>query len=316
MRLLIVGGAGFIGCEVVRQALERGMEVVVLDSDRRLRRVADLTQSVRRIPFDFGRDRLTSSIKILPDDVVVHLAWTSVPASSMECPVIDVGSNVVASVQLFQDIADAQAARVVFASSGGTVYGNLDLESVTENHPTNPTSMYGASKLAVEKYLAVFLKLSGVSLRIGNPYGPYQFRGGGVGAAAKFVSAVQSGQEITIYGDGSTARDYIAVSDVVRAILLACRHEVPAGEYNVGTGECCSLNTLLELVFACSGKKTAVRYLPGRDFDVRRIALDSSKLNSICSWVPTCSLLDGVTSLVNAYRERVPIRPIAREMLK
>ncbi len=297
MRVAIVGGAGFIGCAVAGALAQRGWQPMLLDSATRLARVVDFQPEVPRREFDFSADAHAASA-IDGADAVIHLGCTTDPARSMSSLAFDSDSNIGPSLRLFEAAVRGGARRVIFASSGGTVYGAPLQLPVREDAPTNPLSAYGVSKLSIEKYLALFASLRGVSLRIANPYGPLQLRGAAVGVIARYVQAVKRGQALEVWGDGKTIRDYIAIEDVAEAFACALVEDaLPAGAYNIGSGNGTSLDGVISTIFGISGHHVPVQYLPARSFDVPEIVLDSSLFSRLASWSPRVPLHEGVARL-------------------
>ena len=192
----------------------------------------------------------------------------------------------------------------MFASSGGTVYGALSTIPATEDHPLRPISAHGVSKLAVESYLEVARResgLSSISLRIGNLYGPGQSRDRMFGAVTQFASRALSGEPIRIFGDGSVTRDYVFIDDVVDALILAgnSRH---TGPFNIGTGVGHSLNDVATIVAAAAGHALAIERLGGRPFDVPVSILDPSRANAAFGWQARMTFSEGVRKTLHAMR--------------
>lgn len=300
MRVLITGGGGFLGRAIIGQLLDAGTNVVVLDLPARL---GGLPGCDTR-PFDFSREPLALSRHARAGDRLLHLGCTSHPAASMADPAGDVEANVASSIRLFQAAAAAGVDRVVFASSGGTVYGRIDELPVEESHVTQPLSAYGVSKLAVEHYLELFPGLRGISLRVANPYGAGQLEGTPVGAIAHFINSALRDVPIEIWGDGKIVRDYIAVEDVAAAFALAlAAPELAAGPYNIGTGRGTSLNDVLDLLSAISGRTLDVRHGQARNYDVPAIVLDSARFSRATGWSARIGLEDGVRRLWETARQ-------------
>jgi UDP-glucose 4-epimerase len=242
-------------------------------------------------------------------DAVVHLACTTSPARSMEMMAWDAETNITPSLYLFEAAVRAGVERVVFSSSGGTVYGAPEALPVQESAPTRPRSAYGVSKLAIENYLGLHSQLRGISLRVANPYGAFQLRGASVGLLAKAVAAVKAGEAIEIWGDGSVVRDYIAINDVISAFHAAITAAaLPAGAYNIGSGVGYSVNEILAAVFEVIGRDVPVRYLVGRPYDVSAIYLDCSRFTLATSWRPRKALQDGIVDMWCAAGGEIPDR--------
>ncbi|HBK44985.1 MAG TPA: hypothetical protein DDZ67_00830 [Xanthomonadaceae bacterium] len=292
MRVMIHGGAGFIGTSVAERLRSLGDEVVIADRASRLARSGE---EIRRYTcVDLGAGRIDYS----GIDALIYLSSATLPATSMGSLSYDAEANIAPSLRIMEDAAEAGVPQVVFASSGGTVYGKATVLPIRETHPTHPLSAYGVSKLALERYLEILGRQSGVrtvSLRIANPYGPNQFRGAGVGAIAQFMHLISQGQAIHVWGDGSVVRDYLHVDDVADAFIAVCHAPVlDAGQYNVGSGGGVSLNELIDRIMRISGARCEIIYEDARSFDVPAVALDSGKLHDAVGWHPRIDLDRGL----------------------
>lgn len=299
--VLITGGSGFLGSSIVRRLLAADPSVLVTILDQKTPAEV-LEEFPGRIRHD---ERSISEFLAAPRDwqfeTIVHMAWASHPATSMKFPVQDLDANVSLGIRLLESCARLGARRLIFSSSGGTVYGELNCERASEIHPTNPVSIYGAAKLAFESYGQVIGRRDGfdvVSLRIANPYGPYQLRGVPVGSIANFLLAAREDRPITLFGDGSIVRDYISVDDVAEAFCLAARvPDLAPGPYNISTGIGSSLTQIIELVEQVSGRELMVDRQPNRGFDVPRNVLEWNLFGSATGWRPTTSLNKGVATM-------------------
>jgi len=301
-RVVIVGGAGFLGTALARRFGQGGHRVLVADLAERLAAAADRLQGIETAILDFPD--LTGIERVLEGaDVLVHLACTSTPASSMVSFARDVADNIVPSVDLFEKAGKAGVPRVIFASSGGTVYGTPVSLPVSEDAAGNPLSGYGASKLAIENYLSLAAArdgFTGISMRIGNPYGSFQLRGAAIGVIANYLSRVRRGEAPEVWGDGGIVRDYIHIDDVADAFLEAL--EVPdlaSGAYNIGSGVGVSINTIWEMIRAVTGTDLSLQYRQSRSFDVAAIVLDIARFRAATGWAPRIDLHDGITGLWN-----------------
>lgn len=288
MRIALIGGAGFIGLAAARAMRAAGHEPVVLDTGRRLQRcAADLagthTITVETLDFPGLRGALRGA------DAAVLLAWSSIPATSMQSIPGDAAETVVAALRAVEAVGQAGVGRLVFISSGGAVYGPTRSLPVDEEHPTHPISAYGAGKLAVEKYLPLFQdSLSSVALRLSNPFGPYQLRGTPIGVIAGFARAMAAGAPVQVWGDGSVVRDFLDVEDAAEAILAATDPaRTPPGVFNVSSAVGRSLNEVLQALVEVSGVEPVVERTPGRPFDVPAVVLSHARLTETCGWRPT-----------------------------
>lgn len=232
-------------------------------------------------------------------EVVYHFASTTIPKTSNDDPIYDVRSNVVDTLGLLEACVAAGVRKVVFASSGGTVYGPPRMVPISEDHPTDPITSYGIVKLAVEKYLNLFHHLYGLdyaALRISNPYGPYQDPAGQQGAVAVFLHRLHTGRKITIWGDGGVVRDYLYIEDLVEALVLGGVTETRRKVLNVGSGRGVSLKDLISHIFQATDKDTAVEYLPGRALDVPANVLDVERVREELGWIPQTGLSEGLAA--------------------
>jgi UDP-glucose 4-epimerase len=294
---VVLGGAGFLGSHVAEALLAEGKRVRIFD--RKNVDLKNLEGMTGRWDF-VGGDFLSESDQgtaIDGADTVFHLVSTTIPASSNQDPVFDVETNMLASVRLLDLSRRHGVKRVVFISSGGTVYGRPSSLPIAETHPTEPLVSYGVIKLGIEKYLELYRHLYGLSyciLRLANPYGPRQDPEGAQGAASVFLGRVHGGKPIEIWGDGSVVRDYIYVNDAVEGILAAASREGDAGLYNIGSGEGVSLNDLVAAIREVVGRDFKVDYQLARAFDVPANVLDITRADNELGWRPQTSLRDGL----------------------
>ena len=295
MRNLIVGGSGFMGGHLVDRLLGEGHSVRIYD--RSPSKFRDAPRSAEYIEGELGNHGLIREA-VEGMEVVYHFVSTTLPKTSNDDPLYDVRSNLVDTLQLLESCVEAGVRKVVFASSGGTVYGPPETLPVNEDHPTNPISSYGIVKLTIEKYLRLFHHLHGLDytvLRISNPYGPYQNLASQQGAVGVFLHRIRTGQPITIWGDGSVVRDYLYVSDLVDALEMAARVETQVRLFNIGSGQGTSLNELIDLMAAVVHEQPAVEYLPSRRLDVPASVLDITRADTQLGWRPKTDLMEGIS---------------------
>lgn len=299
---LITGGFGYLGRRLARRLLDGGRRVRLLDSGARAHEVRLLARHPLCQVLSGDLRRLCSRKSLLDGvDCVAHLACSTNPRLSDEDPMLDVDSNLRALVALLSAMKGRRGCRIIFASSGGTIYGAHRYLPIDEKHPTSPMNLHGAMKKASEVYLEAFHLRHGVdyaALRVANLYGPFQHYRTRFGAVASFIAGVMAGEPLSIWGDGSIVRDYVYVDDVVDAFLLAMDNAYPERVFNVGTGRGVSLNELAALVERACGKKARLRRLPASAIDVPASVLDSGLFHRLSGWSPKVSLEEGVASIL------------------
>lgn len=291
--VLVVGGCGFIGSHVVDQLLSLNTAVKVLD--RGPERFRSPLNDVSYVYGDFT-DSAVIAEALSGVATVVHLASTSIPATSNLNPVEDIVSNLAGTVRLLETMRKLSIRRIVYLSSGGAVYGIPRTDPVTEDHPLNPISSYGIVKVAVEKYLEMERYLYGleyVALRPSNPYGPRQGHVGLQGLIGTFLWRCLWGEPLQIWRDGSVCRDYIHVTDVAR-ICVAASLGGPCGTYNVGSGTGLSVADVAALVCEITGTSSQFELHAGRKFDVPRIVLDTRAARQAFGWGPQIEFRQGL----------------------
>ena len=297
MKCCVIGGTGFIGTHVTRLLAESGRDVVVLDS--RGPSDTQLPNRVRLVSGDYG-DRAVIQDVLRGVDEVIHLAYATVPQTSFDDPINDLLANLPESVQLMQVAAEAGVSRFLLVSSGGTVYGVASSLPICEDHPTNPISPYGITKLTLEKYATMFWAVSGlpiVVVRPANAYGEEQRAAGGQGFIAAAMHSIVRGEEFAVFGPEGTVRDYVHVSDIASGIVAALDHGEVGGTYNIGTGR--GRNNLevlheIEPFASREGFRMLVKTLPPRKFDVPANVLDSRRLQAVSGWQPEVDFASGI----------------------
>jgi UDP-glucose 4-epimerase len=295
-KVLVLGGRGFLGRNLVDVLLRDGASVRTFD--RQLSSSSTDQPAFKGKVEEFEGNFIDGQgLEAALDnvDLVYHLISTTVPSGSNADPIGDVTSNLAGTLRLLKAMSRLGVNRLVYASSGGTVYGNPCVLPVPEWHTLQPISSYGVVKVAVENYLHLHSELHGLQanvLRISNPYGMHQRRIGTQGVIATFLNKLVNGQTIEIWGDGSAVRDYIYVADVARALLLAGRRE-KSGTFNIGSGVGHSLNDVLRVLRNQTGLETEVRYLPHRKFDVSQTFLDIERAREKLGWTPFYTLEEG-----------------------
>ena len=232
-------------------------------------------------------------------DVVFHLVSTSVPSTSNLDPIADIQGNLVPAVQLLDQMIRLDVRRVVFLSSGGTVYGNPTTSPVDETHPLKPICSYGVVKVAIENYLFMYQKLYGIEpvvLRPSNPVGPRQGHIGVQGVVPTFMRRMLDGDPIQVWGDGSVVRDYIDITDLA-ALCVRAGTSGAVGAYNAGSGVGRSIRDVISTIEAVTGRAADVQYQPGRSFDVQKIVLDTALARRTFDWSPAIAFDESVRRL-------------------
>ena len=295
MRVLVLGGSGFLGSHIVDRFLADGHDVVVYDLyPERFRRSP---AGIDFVTGDFGNVGALDELIATGFDSVIHCVSTTTPKSSNESPEFDIQSNVIGTLNLLDICLTHKLKKLVFLSSGGTVYGDVgDADVVSESHAVRPMCSYGVSKLSIEHYLDVYKHLRGldyVALRLSNPYGERQSPLRALGALTVFLHRTLKREPVEIWGDGRVTRDFIYVGDVAEAVYLATINPL-SGVYNVGTGLGHSLRDILQQITETIRMEPIVEWRPSRSFDVPRIVLDASKLKAATSWCCKTSLREGI----------------------
>jgi UDP-glucose 4-epimerase len=299
---LVAGGSGFLGQNLVNRLLEKGYQVRVLS--RRSQDAVDWAVDLgSRLDWQVGDFNQTAVLERALEGCtwVFHLVSSALPArpssDAERFIAFDIGSSAV-MLELCRQIG---VRKVIFFSSGGTVYGVPKTIPIKEHQHCDPINSYGIQKLAIEKYMRLYSYLYGletVSLRIANPYGPGQRGIGSQGFIGVACNAILSGLEIRIWGDGTVTRDYVHVDDVTCAAVLALERDVSEMEINIGSGVGTNLQEVLLELEQATGRTAKVDYMPGRPFDVLANVLDISKAKNVLGWEPQIGLRQGIEQLV------------------
>lgn len=306
MRILITGGAGFIGSHVGERLLREGHEIHVVDSlvgGKRENVAAGATLHVMDIR-DAGIPALLQETR---PEAVVHLAAQMDVRKSVDDPRYDADVNVMGSLNVLEAARAAGVGRFLFASTGGAIYGNPRELPATEETACRPLSPYGTSKLAFEHYLTLYDGLFGVPstiLRLPNVYGPRQDPHGEAGVVAIFAQTLLAGRECTIFGDGTKTRDYIFATDVAQAFFLALDRGI-SGTFNLGWGREVTDREVFDAVRVAVGVDVAPRHAPRRPGEIERISLDGSLARRVLGWEPRVAFDEGVRQAVAFYRAAV-----------
>uniref|UniRef100_B8DSA4 NAD-dependent epimerase/dehydratase n=1 Tax=Nitratidesulfovibrio vulgaris (strain DSM 19637 / Miyazaki F) TaxID=883 RepID=B8DSA4_NITV9 len=307
LSVLVTGAAGFIGINLVKALAPRCRRLICYG-----RRAQEILSPLG-LPGTECHTGETGDIDRLGPllhgvDRVIHLASSSTPVNADWDLVTDAEQNVLTTLKLFRACLAAGVGRVVFVSSGGTVYGPGAVVPTPESAPTDPITAYGVAKVAIEKYLHVFRHLHHLDyrvLRVANPYGPYQLATKGQGIIGAFIRKALAGQPLEIWGDGSTVRDYVYIDDLTDALLRAAVHDGPGRVFNVGSGRGTTINEVADTLEAVLGRRLERLYHPPRPVDVPVSVLDCAAAWREMGWRATTPLADGMTDTLRWFTRHV-----------
>jgi UDP-glucose 4-epimerase len=305
MKILVTGGAGFIGSHVVDGYVAAGHDVLVVDNLCTGKR-ENLNPKARFHQLDILEPKTAELIREERPDVLNHHAAQMDVRRSVADPLFDARTNVLGTIALLEAARQAGVKKVLFVSSGGAVYGEQETFPAPETHPTWPVSPYGVSKRSGELYCHFYLaeyRMPFVALRYANVYGPRQDPHGEAGVVAIFSGKMLRGEPITVNGDGKQTRDYVFVGDVARMSVLALQREA-TGPVNIGTGVETDVNQLAGTLLEVSGSRSEVRHGPAKSGEQRRSVVDVRRAADVFGWRPEVSLHDGLARTVEFFRAR------------
>ena len=306
MKVLVTGGAGFIGSHLVDRLVLEGHEAVVVDNLATGKR-RNINRAARFYKMDIQSWRLERVFRNERPNVVMHLAAQMDVRKSVEDPTFDAQVNVLGTLNVLQHAVKHGVRKVVFSSSGGAIYGEQETYPAPETHVTRPLSPYGLSKLCGEQYLSYFQRVSGlqaVSLRYANVYGPRQDPEGEAGVVAIFIQKMLNNEQAVINGNGRQTRDFVFVDDVVEANLAMMGQETQ-GTFNVGTGVETSINDLFRILVQHTGSNCKEVHGPAKKGEQARSVIDNTKLRQEVSWEAKADLSEGLKKTVDYFRERL-----------
>ncbi len=312
--ILVTGGAGFIGSHVVRAFMGDDTSVTVLDNLSSGKR-GNLPAGVALIEDDVRSPSAAHLVKDGAFDVVCHLAAQIDVRKSVDDPMFDVAVNIGGSLNILEAIRQSgrKSTRFVFSSTGGALYGDVDVLPTPEDFAKDPQSPYGNAKLSVEYYMGYYARVHGldtVALRYGNVYGPRQDSHGEAGVVAIFCERILDGRPLTVFGDGNQTRDYVYVGDVAQANLLAATLPLPvpgnvdARAFNIGTGVETSVTELASMLHDASGSDTPIQHAPERAGEVKRSCLLPTKAERVLGWRPRVSIEQGTAQTYQWFAEQ------------
>ncbi|HEY9166358.1 MAG TPA: NAD-dependent epimerase/dehydratase family protein [Candidatus Kryptonia bacterium] len=306
MKILVTGGAGFIGSNIVDAYLAQGHEVAVLD-DLSSGSLSNLPGGVQFHKMDIRDPEVANLFAGGKFDLINHLAAQMDVRHSVEDPMFDASVNILGTLNLLENAVKHGVKKVIFSSTGGAIYGEQDYFPADENHPTRPLSPYGIAKLTVEKYLYFYNIVHGLNyvvLRYANVYGPRQNPHGEAGVVAIFTDKLLNGEQPVINGDGKQTRDYVFVGDVVRANVLALAY--PKNEiFNIGTGRETDVNELFGVLRKLAGSSANENHGPAKPGEQLRSVVDCHKAERALGWSPAVSLHDGLFQTVEFFKKKM-----------
>jgi len=307
MKVLVTGGAGFIGSHVVHRLLAAGHAVEVVDNLATGRR-EQVPAAARLHVCDLRDARLDDVFTAAKPEVVVHIAAQAAVSRSVADPRFDASVNVLGAIGLLEACRRAGVQRVVYTSTGGAAYGDTEILPTPEDHPLRPASPYGVSKVTVERYLECWAGLTGLrplTLRLANIYGPRQDPAGEAGVIAIFTSRLLTGASCIVNGDGAQTRDYVYVGDVAEAVARGVASTDVTGVANIGTGAETSVNELYRRLARLTDVPRAAEHGPARPGEQRRSLLDASRAKALLGWSATTSLDEGLSQTVAWFRKEL-----------
>jgi UDP-glucose 4-epimerase len=306
MRILVTGGAGFIGSHIVDDLVRTGHEVLVAD-DLSTGKSANLPPGAELAEVDIATPRFLAVAERFQPEAITHCAAQASVVVSMADPVRDARTNILGGIQVIQAAIASRCPRLVYITTGGALYGTPQYNPMDETHPIQPASPYGFSKWSMECYGRILLPASTPPrvLRLANVYGPRQDPLGEAGVVAIFGSRMLAGKPVTIYGDGEQTRDFVYVGDVVRAHALALTAPAPFA-VNVGTGQATSVNALFKAMALTTGHEKPPVYAPERPGELKHVTLDASLARKQLGWEAETSLADGLRRTFDWLKRATP----------
>ena len=311
-KILVTGGAGFIGSHLVDALIERGYKVVVVDNLSTGKK-ENINKKAKFYKIDICSPKIGEIFKKEKPEICFHFAAQINVRKSVEDPIFDAKVNILGSLNIIQNFIKHQTSnikhsRFIFASTGGAIYGEAKKIPTPENHPASPISPYGIAKLTVENYLKFYKENFGlkfVSLRFSNVYGPRQDPKGEAGVVAIFIEKLLKGERPTIFGNGNQTRDFIFVEDVVSACLKTMEYKGEKEIFNIGTGIETSINELYKIISELLKTKIKPKYAPPKAGDLKRSSLDISLVKRELKWKPRHNLEKGLQKTINWFKNQL-----------
>lgn len=304
-RISLLGGLGFIGSHIGRELVNRGHSVRIFDKPSASHGlIGDFEDCVEIVEGDVSRPEDVLAA-IADTEIVINLIHTTVPGSSMSDPSYDVTSNVAAAANWLRQLRNTSVRKIFYFSSGGTVYGIPEEIPITEDHPTNPYNSYGITKLAIEKYTAMYARQIGIDyclLRPSNVYGPGQRPDIGQGVIGVLANRALRGESLEIWGDGTNSRDYLFIDDLVSGVMALLSYGGPFRVFNLSSGQGHSVLDIVSILRNQLHELPAVIHLPERGFDVPENVLTSARMRRETGWRSSVVLEDGINRTVSWFK--------------
>lgn len=303
MKILVTGGAGFIGSSIVDSLILHGHDVIIFD-DFSTGKLEHVNTEATLIKVDIRSQEIHALLRDIKPEVVIHHAAQVSVSQSLKDPVLDQNVNIFGTVNLLEGSVKANVRKFVYASSAA-VYGNPTYLPLNEAHPKQPTSFYGLSKYVPESYIKLYSEISEMDyciFRYANVYGPRQDPFGEGGVISIFTNKLLKNEVVTVYGDGNQTRDFIFVQDIVDANLAAL-HSGSKQTINISTGQSTSLNRLIEIMSGLNNKPLTIEFKEEREGDIKHSSLDNSLAKELLLWSPKYSLESGLKLTIDHYIE-------------
>jgi len=307
-KCLILGGGGFIGSHLADALLAKNFDVVIFDKLNFSRKnINHILDKVKIVEGDFNNEiDLKTALKEI--DIAFHLVSSTLPANSNENPIYDVETNLVSSLRFLNEAFINGISKIIFISSGGTVYGIPERLPIKEYHPRKPICSYGIIKKTIEDYLYMFERLYGLDyyvFRLSNPYGERQNPFVAQGVIPVFLKKLIKGEKIEIWGDGSVERDYIYINDAVNALIKCLEVNPKERIFNLGSGKGYTLNDIIGIIEKVTGKKTKVEYKEKRNIDVPVNVLDNKLISEKLSWKAETDIETGILKTYEYLKKEI-----------
>lgn len=305
IKILVTGGAGFIGSHIVDGLIKEGYEVVVVD-DLSTGKEENIHKKAKFYKLDIQDSKLEEIFQKEKPDFVSHHAAQKDVRVSVSDPIYDAKINILGTINLLQNCVKYKTKKVIFASTGGAIYGEQEVFPATETNSTKPISPYGITKLVAEHYLYYYKTIYGldyISLRYSNVYGPRQDPFGEAGVVAIFIQKMINSEQPVINGNGEQTRDFVYVEDVARANILAIKNNISENIFNIGTGVETTVNQVFNYLRDIINPSIKEKHGPAKEGEQRRSVIDFSRARKVLNWQPKASLIGGLQKTFEYFRD-------------